>query len=64
MEQQNNVQQLSQYEGNIRDSFNFCTEEVQKKLQHLNIYKPTGPDMRHPRIPHTLDDKRTNLRDP
>ena len=49
-EQLNNVPQLGQYEGNILDTFNFSTEEVQEKLQHLNIYKSTGPDMLHPRI--------------
>ena len=36
IEQLNNVPQLSQYEGNIFDAFNFRTEEVQEKLQHLN----------------------------
>ena len=41
-----NVPQLGQYEGNILETFNFCTEEVQEKLQHLSIYKSTaGPDM-------------------
>ena len=29
---------------NILDTFNFSTEEVQEKLQHLNINKSTGPD--------------------
>ena len=55
IEQLNNVPQLRQYEGNILDTFNFSTEEVQKKLQHLDIYKFTGPDMLHPRILHALD---------
>ena len=55
IEQLNNVPQLGQYEGNIVDTFNFSTEEVQEMLQHLNIYKSTGPDMLHPR---------TNLLDP
>ena len=57
IEQLNNVQQLRQYEGNILDTFNFSTEEVQEKLQHLNIYKFTGPDMLHPRILRALEDK-------
>ena len=35
--EQLNVPQLGQYEGNILDTFNFSTEEVQEKLQHLNI---------------------------
>ena len=39
IEQLNNVPQLRQYEGNILDTLNFSTEEVQEKLQHLNIYK-------------------------
>ena len=38
IEQLNNVPQLGQYYGNIFDTFNFCTEEVQEKLQYLNIY--------------------------
>ena len=37
IEQLKNVPQLGQYEGNIYDTFNFSTEEVQEKLQHLNI---------------------------
>ena len=53
-EQLNDVPQLGQYEGNILNTFNFSTEEVQEKVQHLNIYKPTGPDMLHPRA---LEDK-------
>ena len=57
IEQLNNVPQLGQYEGNILDTFNFSTEEVQEKLQHLNIYKSTGPDMLHPRILRALDYK-------
>ena len=57
IKQLNNVPQLRQYECNILDTFNFSTEEVQEKLQHLNIYKSTGPDMLHPRILCALEDK-------
>ena len=57
IEQLNNVPQLGQYECNILDTFNFSTEEVQEKLQHLNIYKSKGPDMLHSRILHALGDK-------
>ena len=57
IEQQNNVQQLGQYEGNIFDTFNFCIEEVPEELQHLKIYKSTGPDMLNPRILRALEDK-------
>ena len=50
IEQLNNVLQLRQFEGNILDTFNFSTEEVQEELQHLNMYKSTGPYILHPRI--------------
>ena len=50
IEQLNNIPQLGKYEGNILDTFNVDTWEVQEKRQHLNIYKSTGPDMLHPWI--------------
>ena len=50
LEQLKNFQQLIQYESNILDTFNFSTEKVQEKLQHLNIYKSTGPDILYPRV--------------
>ena len=57
IEQLINVPQLGHYEGNILHTFNFSIEEVQEKLQHLNIYRSTGPDMLHPRILRALEDK-------
>ena len=42
IEQLNNVPQFGQYEGNILDTFNFNTEEVQEKPQHLNNSVETG----------------------
>ena len=57
IEQLNNFPLLGHYEGNILDTFNFSIDEVQEKLQHLNIYKSTGPDMLHPRIFRALEDK-------
>ena len=57
IKQLNNVSLLGQYEGNILDTFNFSTEVVQEKVQHLNIYKSTGPDMLHPLILSALGDK-------
>ena len=57
IEQLNNVPQLGQYEGYILDTFNFSAEELQEKLQQLNICKSTGPDMLHPRILRALEDK-------
>ena len=57
----NNIPRLGQYEATytwyILDTLNFSTEEVEYKLQHLNIYKSTLPDMLHPRILRALEDK-------
>ena len=47
----------SRYQSNILDTFNFSTEEVQETLQHLNIYKSTGPHILQPRILRALEDK-------
>ena len=55
--QLNNVPQLGQYEGNILDTFNFSTDEVQEKMQHLNTCKSTGPDILHPQILFALENK-------
>ena len=52
----NNTPQLDQYEGNTINTFNFRVNEVQEKLQHLNIYKSARPDPFHPRILRTLED--------
>ena len=57
IEQLSNVPQLGHYEGNIIDTFNFSTEEVQEKLQHLNIYESRGPHMPHPRFLRALEGK-------
>ena len=35
---------------------NFRLEDVQEKLNHLNVYKLTGPDLLHPRVLQTLED--------
>ena len=61
IEQLNNIRQLGQYEGNILDTFNFSTEKVQEKLQHLNINKSTGRDMLHARMLSALEDKLARL---
>ena len=42
-EQLNNISQLRRYVGNTLDTFNFRLEDVQEKLNHLNLYKSTGP---------------------
>ena len=55
IEQLNNVPQLGHYEGNIHDTLNFSNEELQEKLQHLNINKSTRPDMLHHRILRALE---------
>ena len=55
-EQLNNIPQLDKYEGSTIDTFNFRVNEVQKKLQHLNIYISTGPDLLHQGILRTLED--------
>ena len=44
IEELNNVPQLGQYEGNILDTFNFSTEEVQEKLQQLDIQYTSPQD--------------------
>ena len=59
VEQLNSVPQLDQYEGSSYwlavGTFNFSTVEVQEKLQHLNIYNSTGPNMLLQRILHTRE---------
>ena len=57
IEQLKNVPQWGHYEGNILVTFNFSIEVAQKNLKHLNIYKSSGPDMLHPRILRTLEEK-------
>ena len=55
-EQLNNIPYLSRYVGNRLDTFNFRLEYVQEKLNHLNMYKLTEPDLLHPRVLLTLED--------
>ena len=52
----NNIPQLPRYVGNTLNTFIFRQEDVQKKLNYLNVYKPTGPDLLHPRVLRTLED--------
>ena len=42
--------------GNTLDTFIFRQEDVQEKLNHLNVYKSTGPDLLHPMVLRTLED--------
>ena len=55
-EQLNNIPQLPRYLGNTLGTFIFRQEDVQKKLNHLNVYKSTVPDLIHPRVLLTLED--------
>ena len=55
-EQLNNIPQLPRYVGNTLDTFNFRLEFVQEKLNPLNMYKSTGPDLLHPMVLRTLED--------
>ena len=54
-EQLNDIPQLPRYVGNTLDTFNFRLEDVQEKLNHLNVYKSTGPDL-HPMVLRSLED--------
>ena len=60
-EQLNNIAQLDQYEGNTTDPFNFRVNKAEENLQHLNIYKSTGPDILHPRNRQRLEDSLSAL---
>ena len=55
-EQLNNIPQLPRYVGNTLDTFIFRQEDVQEKLNHLNVYKSTGPDLLQPMVLRTLED--------
>ena len=54
--QLSNIPQLPRYVGNTLETFNFRQEDVQEKLNHLNVYKLTRPDLLHPRVLRTLED--------
>ena len=51
-----NIPQLARYVGITHDTFNFRLEDVQEKLNHLNMYKTTGPDLLPQRVLRTLED--------
>ena len=55
-EQLNNIPQLPGYVGNTLGTFNFSLEDVEEKLNHLNIYKYTGINLLRPRVLLALDD--------
>ena len=55
-EQLNNIpQQLPRYVGSTLDTFN-CRLDVQEKLNHLSMYKSTGPELLHLWVTRTLED--------
>ena len=54
-EQLNNIPQLPRYVGNKLDTLIF-RQEVHEKLNRLNVYKSTGPDLLHPRVLQTPED--------
>ena len=55
-EQLNNIPELSRYVGNTLDIFNYRLKDVYEKLNHLNMYKSTGPDILPTRVLRTLKD--------